>query len=99
MKFKIESDANYETSNRLAEGYNYSIVIWNATLTKTFLENKNLSFAVLAYDILDQNTNVNRNVQDNVISDTRSNVIGRYFMFNVTFRFNSNKKGEEENEE
>lgn len=99
LKLKIETDVDCESNDRLTEGYNDSYVIWNASLTKTFLKNKNLSFAVLAYDILDQNTNVNRNVQDNVISDTRSNVIGRYFMFNVTFRFNSNKKSEEENEE
>jgi hypothetical protein len=98
-KFKIESDAEYETNDKLAKGYNESYVIWNAKLTKTLLKNKNLALSVWAYDMLNQNTSINRNVEGNVISDVRSSVVGRYFMFNVSFKFNSNKKDGEEDEE
>ncbi|MBK5284626.1 MAG: outer membrane beta-barrel protein [Bacteroidia bacterium] len=96
LKFKIETDVEYEFSDKRAAGYNSDFILWNATLTKTFFKSKNLSLFITANDLLDQNTNLNRQVQDNVISDTRSNVIGRYFMLNLVFRFNSNKKEEDE---
>ena len=96
LKFKIETDAVYEINTRRQEGYNVNIIFWDASLTKTFLKNKNLSLAVSAHDILNQNVNIDRAVQDNVISDSRTKVVGRYFMFSLTFKFNSNKKEEEE---
>ncbi len=44
---------------------------------------------IRAYDLLNQNTNINRTVSDNRISDTRNNIVQRYILGMVTFKFNS----------
>ena len=51
-------------------------------------------------DLLYQNIDTQRNVTDNVISDVKSHVVGRYILLKVMFKFNSNKnKDDEEGDE
>ena len=45
-----------------------------------------------------QSINTNRNVNDNVIRDVKSQIIGRYILFKVMFKFNSKKEKEEKDE-
>jgi hypothetical protein len=96
-KIKIETDAKYSKTYGREDAYNIDYLIWNATLSKTLLKNENLVISLMATDLLNENINTSRNVTDNVISDVKSHVIGRYLLFKVTFRFNSKKeKGEED---
>jgi outer membrane receptor protein involved in Fe transport len=97
-KFVIESDANYSKNNQRADGYNISFVVWNASISKTFLKTENLVVSLLAYDILNQNVNNTRNVMDNRIVDTRVTIIRQYFLAKVLFKFNNQKTKEEEND-
>ena len=53
---------------------------------------------IYAYDILNQNINVNRNITTNIITDTKTNIITRYFLLKATFKFNSSKTKEEDDE-
>jgi len=92
LKMKIETDATYESNRQRTQGYNIKTVLWNASLSKSFLKSENLILAVEAMDMLNQNINTSRNVLDNVISDVKTNVIGRYILFKLTFKVNSNKK-------
>ncbi|COW42553.1 Uncharacterised protein [Mycobacterium tuberculosis] len=39
-----------------------------------------------AFDLLNEQLNLNRSFQDNLISDTRTNRLGRYFMLTFTFK-------------
>ncbi len=95
-KFRIETDAKYTKTYGREAVYNIDYLIWNATLSKTLLKNENLILSLSATDLLNQNINTNRNVQDNVIRDVTSQLIGRYFLFKVTFKFNSNKKKDDD---
>ncbi len=97
-KFRIETDAKYTKTYGREATYNINYLIWNASLGKTFLKNENLIVSVLATDLLNQNINTNRSVDDNVISDVKTHVVGRYFLCKVQFKFNSNKKKGGENE-
>ena len=60
---------------------------------------KNAEFRLSAYDILNQNISINRNISGNVITDTKTNVITQYFLLKATFKFNSNKTKEQDEDE
>jgi hypothetical protein len=94
--FFFETDATYTINSQRAEGYDLNFLIWNASISKSFLKNENLFVAVEANDILNQNISADRYVNANVITDTKSVIIARYFMARVTFKFNSNKVKEQD---
>lgn len=92
----IESDARYIVNTGRAEGFDISPFIWNAKLNKRFTKTGNLILNIAAYDILNQNIGINRQILNNVIIDNRTQVIARYFMVGLTWRFNNNKTKEDE---
>lgn len=92
--FFIETDANYTINSQRAEGYDLNFLIWNASVSKSFLKNENLIATLHVYDILNQNVSANRYVNSNVITDTKSVIIARYFMARLTYKFNSTKTKE-----
>lgn len=87
--FEIETDASWYINTRRAEGYNVQYVIWNAAFSKKFLKKENLILGLSAVDMLDQNLDLQRSVQDNVISDSRTNAVSRYVLFRLTYKFTS----------
>jgi len=97
-KIQIETDVDYNINSKRANGYNLNYTVWNASLQKTFFKLENFILGVYAYDILNQNINVNRSITTNIITDTKSNIITRYFLLKATFKFNSSKTKEEEDE-
>ncbi|MCE3295513.1 MAG: hypothetical protein K0R65_1227 [Crocinitomicaceae bacterium] len=92
--FFIETDADYTINSQRAAGYDLDFLIWNASVSKSFLKNENLIATLHVYDILNQNVSANRYVNANVITDTKSVIIARYFMARLTFKFNSTKTKE-----
>ncbi|HEY1039926.1 MAG TPA: outer membrane beta-barrel protein [Bacteroidia bacterium] len=97
-KFVLEQDINYTQNLKRAAGYNISYFIWNASIGRKFLKNENFILSVEGNDILNQNINTSRDVSGNVISDTKSNIIKRYFLLRLVYKFNSTHTKEEENE-
>ncbi len=97
-KFAFETDANYTINSKRSDGYNVNYVVWNASLSKTLLKKENLILGLYAYDIMNQNININRSTTSNVITDTKTNIITQYFLFKTTWKFNSNKAKEEEDD-
>ena len=97
-KFQIETDVDYNINSKRANGYNLNYTVWNASFQKTFFKLENFILGIYAYDILNQNINVNRSITTNIITDTKSNIITRYFLLKATFKFNSSKTKEEEDE-
>jgi hypothetical protein len=99
LKMKLATDVDYTEDNRRTQGYNLHYLIWNASLEKKLLKKDNLSIAVDATDLLNQNISTNRNVNNNVISDVKTNIIGRYILFKVVYKFKNNNKKEGEGDE
>jgi hypothetical protein len=97
-KLLIKTDARYNLNAQRTQGYNINTLLWNASLSKTFFKNENFIVSVIATDILNQNVNLNRDIQDNVISDVKTTVIGRYILLKAVLKFNSTKTKEEEND-
>ncbi len=97
-KFFIESDANYTINSRRTSGYNLNFFIINASVAKHFGKLENLILSAKAFDILNQNISANRQVYNNVITDSKTKIISRYFLLNITYKFNSQKTKEDDNE-
>lgn len=98
LKFTLETDGNYTINSQRSQGYNLNYFIWDANISKTFFKKENLIIGFYAYDMLNQNISLNRNTTSNVITDTKTNIISRYYLLKATFKFNSNKAKEEEDE-
>lgn len=85
--FRIESDINYSTNSGYAAGYEQNEVLWNAAISKQFLKNNQGTLRFKIYDILQQRSNISRNVTANYIQDVEYNTLGSYFMFHFIYRF------------
>ena len=96
MEFEISGE--YTINNQWADGYNISFFLVDCYLGKRFLENENLILALEGNDILNQNTMVQRYVQNNMIIDDRTTIISRYFLLKLTYKFDNKKtKPKDEN--
>ncbi len=91
FKFGIESDATYVINSKRADGYNLDYLIWNAGVTRAFGKIDSWILGVTVNDILNQNINTNRNVSAVVTTDSKTNIIARYFMVKLSYIFNSTK--------
>ena len=89
MEFEIAGD--YTINNQWADGYNISFLLLDCYIGKRFLENENLILAIEGNDILNQNTMVQRSIQNNMIIDDQTTIISRYFLLKMTYKFNNNK--------
>jgi hypothetical protein len=65
---------------------NNSVTLWNASMNREFLDNR-LTVQFHINDILGQNAGISRSIAANQISQTTSNVIGRYWMLSVVYHF------------
>lgn len=91
----LASDLNYSATSGYSAGYDTNEWMWNASLSYQFLRNRNATISLRAYDLLQQRSNVRRNVTANYIDDTRYNSLTRYFMVSFTYKFTTFAAGEQ----
>jgi len=94
--FQLKSDATYTINTGRAAEFNRNILIINVELSKAFLPTENVILALSANDILNQNLNLQRQINGNVITDNRTNIISRYFLVKLIYKFNNNKSREDD---
>jgi hypothetical protein len=94
--FTIKIDANYTINSQRTEGFNRNIFIVNAELSKAFFKTENLIIALAGNDLLNQNLNLSRQVNGNIVTDNYTSIISRYFLLKLTYKFNNNKTKEDE---
>lgn len=85
----LESKGIFTMLSQRSDGFNLNYFIWDAALSKRFLKTQNLILSIHGNDILNQNVLANRTVQDNVIVDNRTNIVSRYFLIKLTYKFNN----------
>jgi hypothetical protein len=94
--FTIKIDANYTINSQRADGFNRNIFIVNTELSKAFFKTENLIIALAGNDLLNQNLNLSRQVNGNIVTDNYTSIISRYFLLKLTYKFNNNKTKEDE---
>lgn len=90
FKFRIESNVKWTQKAGYGEGYNYSEVIWNASIYREIFNKKKLGSGIIKAtinDILQAKKNISRYVSNSVISNYRTNIPGSYFMCTFTYSF------------
>src|SRR5690606_33022663 len=79
-----------KTSNN---GYSSSIaanpLIINTYIEKQMLRGRNGAIRFQAFDLLNDQVDVSRNVTENFIIDSQSNRLARYFMLTLSYRFSN----------
>lgn len=79
---------DYTINQGLAAGVARNIALLNGSLERELFKKKNATLRIQAFDIFNQNINVNRSVSANFITDTRVNRLARYFMVGFVYRLN-----------
>lgn len=89
----INTDLAYSATSGYAQGYDTKQWMWNANLAYSFLRSKSATVSLRVYDLLQQKSNISRNVTANYIDDSLYNSLTRYFMVSFTYKFNTFGKG------
>jgi hypothetical protein len=87
-KMEITSSVEYVLNTQRAEGFNLNYVLWDASFSRKFLNKESLILSIEANDLLNQNISNNRSVFNNIIVDRKTNIIGRYVLVRVVYKFN-----------
>jgi hypothetical protein len=88
-KIQVGTDGDYQFRAKTdAFDNNFSRILWNATLSKSFLKNENLKVLLKGYDLLDQNKGYDRVTAAGILTQTTYTSIRRYFMVSINYNFN-----------
>ncbi len=88
MKNIMRWEFDYTLNQGLAAGVTRNIALLNGSLEKELFKKKNATLRLQAFDIFNQNINVNRSVSANFITDSRVNRLAQYFMVGFVYRLN-----------
>lgn len=86
---ELGSDFNVRHYAGLGDDFNQTSLFWNGSIAYKFLEDEVAEFRMTLFDILGQNNNINRTIQEDYIEDYRNNVLSRYVLFSFSYRFRS----------
>lgn len=87
--FVFNTELNHQWYDGLSESVKNNTVLWNVGFGKKFFENKQGELRLSVFDILGQNTNVQRNVTESYIEDIQTTVLQRYVMLTFTYSLRS----------
>lgn len=91
----LSTDLEYTATSGYSAGYDTRTWMWNAQVSYSFLRSQNATVSLKAYDILNQKSNIRRNITANYIDDTEYNSLSRYVMVSFSYRFNTFGAGNE----
>ncbi|MBV6641778.1 MAG: TonB-dependent receptor [Cyclobacteriaceae bacterium] len=83
--FVYRANLAYQLNTGLSDGYDNSSLLMNMSAGKKFLKNDLAEISINVYDLLQQNNNANRNINELFIEDRQSTVLQRYFMLTFTY--------------
>jgi hypothetical protein len=87
--FILRNDLNHTYDSGLSEEYNRNYVLWNLSIGKKFLKEDRGEIRFSVNDALNQNTNIQHTTTGQYIEDTKSNVLGRYFLLSFSYNLRS----------
>ncbi|MDF2193673.1 TonB-dependent receptor [Paraflavitalea sp. CAU 1676] len=87
----ISSDFDYFVNSGRADGFNQPIPLWNASIAWVLFKKRNGELRFSVVDLLNQNKNIDRTINEYYIEDSYTETLRRYFL--VTFMYNLNRFG------
>ena len=91
LRFTFSTNVYYNHYGGSSASYNQSYTLWNATLSRQLFKQNQAEIRFQAFDLLNQNQSIVRNVTDTYTEEVRSRVLNRYFM--ISFVYNLRKFG------
>ncbi|MDQ0637525.1 hypothetical protein QF042_001090 [Pedobacter sp. W3I1] len=82
---RVEADLNHVGSAGRADGFNNNYFLLNAGINK-YLMKRRVTLSLKGFDILNQNTSIDRIVNSSRIEDVRYNNITRYFYLSLNYK-------------
>lgn len=84
--FVFRSDVSYQYYDGLSEDFDPNYWLWNMSLGKKLFKNDRGEISIGVFDLLKQNTSLNRTITETYFEDVQSNVLQRFFMLNFTYQ-------------
>jgi hypothetical protein len=84
--FVFRTSMNHQLYSGLSEGFDQNFWLWNAAVAKKFLKGQRGELQLSVFDLLKQNTSVQRNITEAFIEDIQTQVLQQYFMLTFTYQ-------------
>ncbi|MAT56256.1 MAG: hypothetical protein CMN32_17435 [Saprospirales bacterium] len=94
-KWAFSSDFSYTIYPEESFGTEQTIALWNASIARNLTPNNRFQLKLVAYDLLNQNLDVNRSSQLNYIYEERTRSLGRHVMLNLSYNISGFRNGQE----
>ncbi|MVM28740.1 TonB-dependent receptor [Spirosoma sp. HMF4905] len=85
LKFTFSTNVYFNHYGGSSASYNQSYTLWNATLARQLFKQNQGEIRFQAFDLLNQNQSIVRNVTDTYTEEVRSRVLNRYFMISFVY--------------
>jgi hypothetical protein len=83
--FTIYNDVSYSSFAGREDGFNPTITIWNASLSKLVLKNKKGEIKLSVFDLLRQQNGIDRTTNFTYIEDVRYQALQQYYTLGFTY--------------
>lgn len=87
IKMNIHGDYSYRYNPLVPQGFQKSSNLLNISVARQFLKKDKGEIKLSCYDLLDQNISTYRSINQNTVTDTQSQIIRRYFMVTLQYKF------------
>lgn len=88
-KLVLSSEVTQTIYEGLEDPLSQNIVLWNAGIGYKFLKKDAAEIRITAFDLLNQNQSIFRNLSDTYIEDVYTNILRQYYMLNFSWKFSS----------
>src|SRR5205823_2485832 len=85
LNFTFSTNVYFNHYGGSSANYDQSYTLWNATLARQLFKQKQGELRFQAFDLLNQNQSIVRNVTDTYTEEVRSRVLNRYFMISFVY--------------
>lgn len=82
---RVNAEVQHNGTAGRADGFNNNVFLLNAGLEKYMMQRR-ITLAFKGFDILNQNTNIDRTVNASRMEDVRYNTITRYFYLSLNYK-------------